>query len=237
MQMRVNIKTLLYLGFYLLLMLPGKFGYAISKPDSSDVIIRSFSDDHLNEYRSLKQFQYNKTHPTWEFATNRWIKDLLSWFGDHVLRYVSLEMVLVILLALLLVITVLQVSNVSFGLLFHKKDKQIPVSYSAGAENLQSADILALIQKACSGSDFRLAIRYQFLLLLHGMGQAGIITLSEDKTNHEYLTEIKNAEYRKIFERLADVFEYVWYGEFEPDKKLYESLSEGFTGFERAIGL
>ena len=48
-----------------------------------------------------------------------------------------------------------------------------------------------------------------------------IIEWHFDKTNSEYLNEIKNENTKSVFKRISYIYEYVWYGEFTIDEAAY----------------
>lgn len=43
-----------------------------------------------------------------------------------------------------------------------------------------------------------------------------------DKTNSDYLKEIKNDNTKQLFKRASYVYDYIWYGDFPVDEQLYQ---------------
>ena len=218
------------------LLLCSGYGYAVVEPDSAAVQIRQFSQDKLDNYKAQKQFQYHKVSDV-SYASNRWWRDLLFWLQEHIFRHITAEMILVALIAILIIVFVLQVNNVAFSGLFGRKSVSISNNIHSETEDIKQADFDSLIRNALLDKNFRLAVRFHFLKIIQVMGNSGIITLSDEKTNHDYLNEIASRELKKGFEPLINVFEYVWYGEYEPDTLVYNSLNQGFKGFEKQLGI
>ncbi len=86
----------------------------------------------------------------------------------------------------------------------------------------------AAINKAKSGNNYRLAVRYLYLQLLQRLTAAGAIEFAVDKTNTEYLRELAGKPYKETVAELTRYYDYVWYGEFEIDAGLYEKVESKF---------
>lgn len=72
------------------------------------------------------------------------------------------------------------------------KEQQAPHVFLNEEENIvQSENIGELIASAVKDGDFRLAIRYYYLQLLRQLNQKELIKYEFQKTNSEYLNEIK----------------------------------------------
>ena len=82
------------------------------------------------------------------------------------------------------------------------------------AENIENADILTLIKNAENDNDFRLAIRYYYLLILKTLSLKNYIKFEDDKTNNEYLIEVSDKPFSKDFQYTSYLYNYIWYGEF-----------------------
>lgn len=96
-------------------------------------------------------------------------------------------------------------------------------------------DFDALISQALRQNNLRLAVRYQYLRSLHKLAGKQWITLSPDKTNYEYVRELKNPSLQNEFAAVTLHYEYVWYGEFELDADTYARIENGFRNFDKKI--
>ncbi|SHI30236.1 hypothetical protein [Algibacter luteus] len=81
-------------------------------------------------------------------------------------------------------------------------------------ENIKNADIITLIKNAENDDDYRLAIRYYYLLVLKTLSLKNYIKFEDDKTNNEYLIEVSDKPFSKDFQYTSYLYNYIWYGEF-----------------------
>ncbi len=93
------------------------------------------------------------------------------------------------------------------------------------------SDFNLLIVKAVNKSNYRLAVRYRYLQTLHNLAAKYLIELSPDKTNYQYVREIKNIIYQNDFAALTLNYEYVWYGEFAIEENIYTRIDNEFLKF------
>jgi hypothetical protein len=93
----------------------------------------------------------------------------------------------------------------------------------------QESDFDSLIRLALQNSNYRLALRYQYLRTLHLLAGKGLVSLAPDKTNFNYVSEISNIENRNAFAALTLNYEYAWYGEFDVDKNIYAKIESNFS--------
>ena len=91
------------------------------------------------------------------------------------------------------------------------------------SEQLVSEDFDKLIAEALRKGDFRLAIRYSFLKVLKVLQVKGKIDWHQEKTNHDYYLEIPDGDKQK-YSRILYYYEYIWYGEFEANKFIYDEV-------------
>lgn len=97
------------------------------------------------------------------------------------------------------------------------------------------SDFDGLIRQALQNGNYRQAVRYQYLRTLHLLAGKNLVSLAPDKTNFQYVSEIGNAGMRQAFAGLTLNYEYVWYGEFEIGKEIYEKLENGFRLLNQKI--
>ena len=91
------------------------------------------------------------------------------------------------------------------------------------------------ISLALDKGNFRLAIRYHYLKVLQSLAVKKLIEPAADKTNYQYVREMTYQPYQNDFASLTLSYEYVWYGEFNIDAKLYAKIAPGFSGFNQKI--
>ena len=114
------------------------------------------------------------------------------------------------------------------GLFSSRKHKALTNYDEITAENIEHADIHALIKHAEDENNFRLAIRYYYLLVLKTLSLKKHIKFEDDKTNSEYLNEISEKPFSKTFEYTSYLYNYIWYGKFTVDLKQYNKAKSNF---------
>lgn len=112
-------------------------------------------------------------------------------------------------------------------LIFKKSDDK-GVFYGDDEEAILETDYNALINSAIASGDFRLAVRYHYLLVLQKLAAKGIITLHQDKTNSDYRYEIKDKKLNQSFGYISYIYDYTWYGAFDMGRFEYEMASGAF---------
>lgn len=120
--------------------------------------------------------------------------------------------------------------NEGSSTLFSSRTNEKLKSYSEiTAENIEHADIKALITNAENTNDYRLAIRYYYLLVLKQLTLKNFIKFEDDKTNADYMTAIASQKFSKGFAYTSYLYNYTWYGEFTLDIEQYQLAKNSFV--------
>lgn len=98
-------------------------------------------------------------------------------------------------------------------------------------EGIEESDFDKLLRNAVSNNDFRLAIRYYYLILLKELSLKNHISYHKDKTNSEYLFELKDKKIQSDFSYLSYIYEYVWYGEFKVNQQKFDGIRNEYKSF------
>jgi len=92
-------------------------------------------------------------------------------------------------------------------------------------EEIDKESLTFLIQDAKNNKNYTYAIRYYFLLYLEKLEENKVLVYHREKTNSDYLREIKDTDRSTQFLKVSYLFEYTWYGK--------KSVSENdFAGIE-----
>jgi len=98
-------------------------------------------------------------------------------------------------------------------------------------ENIHEADMESFIRLAKEAGDFNLAIRLYYLAILKELSLQKAIKWKIDKTNNEYLREMRDRpEYTELRD-LTLVFERSWYGDHRLDAATFARLEPPFRQF------
>ncbi|HEY8690279.1 MAG TPA: LapA family protein [Chitinophagaceae bacterium] len=92
-----------------------------------------------------------------------------------------------------------------------------------------------LIAQAVMNKNYRLAIRYSYLQALHKLAGSGLLQFAADKTNYQYVNELRGKPYQNDFAAITLNYEYVWYGKFEIDENIYNRLSGEYRSFNQKL--
>lgn len=83
--------------------------------------------------------------------------------------------------------------------------------------------------------NYRLAVRYQYLHALSIIAEKGWLQLSPDKTNYQYVQELSNKTIRNDFARITLHYEYAWYGNFQIEAPIFQTIKKEFVNFQTRL--
>lgn len=91
-----------------------------------------------------------------------------------------------------------------------------------------------LLRKAYEEGNWRFAMRFLFLKTLKKLSEKEMIKYAVEKTNSAYVRELPDAK-RNDFASLSLYYEYVWYGNVEIEKAVFDSIENKFDNFLNKI--
>ncbi len=217
----------------------------IVKYDGSDIEPIEFSKEDLNTYKNDKAFNYEEIEPE-----NSWWSDITNWFYNMLRRFfewifgvgnaegylaVFLEILpyLFLVFFLYLVIRFFVNSNLQ-GMGKNKKNPNV-VSLSEDEHIIKNEDIRQLIKNAVLDKNYRLAIRYYYLLILQLLSEKELIDWQQQKTNDDYMAELSESGLLNEFGKATLLYDYVWYGEFEIDQERYKKAEVVFKSLKSSL--
>jgi len=117
--------------------------------------------------------------------------------------------------------------------LFTKKDKRISgnnVAYELEEieENLMETELDASIQKAIQAGNYALAIRLYYLAIIRELALTEALDWKKEKTNFQYLRELRNHPLKDAFSKTTNTFERIWYGEEEIPEERFNKILPDF---------
>ncbi len=111
------------------------------------------------------------------------------------------------------------------GLPKNKKIEKTAITLENIEENIHETDLERFIREAKEKGDYALAMRLYYLAIIKELSLKKLIKWKRDKTNGEYLRELRKSVFFTEFNEVTNIFERIWYGGGKIDK-------ESFTGFE-----
>lgn len=181
---------------------------------------RHFSTDAMDGYKASAAFDYVSITPQGMSLWDRfwfWVFSLLAEFfsgpnGQGIAQVLYIAFLLVVIVGAVYFFIRLQ-----YGPVFARSNDSAVGSFSF-APGRQAPNYDQLIDDALQAGDTRLAIRYLYQKGITLLGERGLLKLRPWKTGADYAVELR-AEPAQHFAQLRQIFEYTWYGEFEPDQQ------------------
>jgi len=133
---------------------------------------------------------------------------------------------LIVLFAVYLIIRLMM--NHKGKWFFTKKNESIPFDIHNTEQLIQHADFEQLIAEMEKQGDTRQGIRLYYLWLLKDLKEHELIVWLPEKTNADYLFELKEETLKKKFSYLSYLYNYIWYGEFSIGDMEYSSAKQAF---------
>jgi len=197
-----------------------------------------FDQQKIAKYKSSNDFKYleKAENDSWWTRFKYWLAlkylQFKNWFFDQFgtssLVSLFLKVLPYFLLGglLLLIGWLFSKFNPSSSLL--KSSNQPDVLLNEEEEIIRSENIEDLIASAVKDLNYRLAVRYYYLFLLKLLNQKGIIHYEFQKTNSEYLSELKGVEFKEMIKRSIRHYDFIWYGNFSIDRMQFLQAESSF---------
>ncbi|MEJ2617252.1 MAG: hypothetical protein P8Z35_20040 [Ignavibacteriaceae bacterium] len=204
--------------------------------DSSNIEVRKPSESSIEKFKSDKEFIYDEEQSqNWWDAFWIWVGSKLSkLMGSKAFGFVQAYLgYIIILAAVIIVILVLNKSKLR-GLFYFNKESKIS-GFKETKEDINEIDFDNLITEAISKSDYRIAVRLYYLKTLKLLSDRKLIDWKINKTNQNYVKEIKEEELKKPFEKLTYIFDWIWYGEMPVAESVFEETKNNFKDFQSSL--
>ncbi|MGB5981771.1 MAG: DUF4129 domain-containing protein [Nonlabens sp.] len=112
------------------------------------------------------------------------------------------------------------------------RSKNTPVYVNVEESHIEDIDLEGLIKESIASGNYRQAIRYMYLETLKILSSTGRIEWDQQKTNGDYLREIKNTTTRSKFQKISYLYDHIWYGEFELDTQSFKEAQAQFNSIK-----
>jgi len=111
---------------------------------------------------------------------------------------------------------------------FQKKNDSVVIDINNTEQLIQSADFEQLISEIEKQGNTRQSIRLYYLWLLKNLKDKELIVWLPEKTNADYLAELRDETLRKQFSYLSYLYNNIWYGEFSITDDEYVAARKAF---------
>lgn len=210
----------------------------VSYDVSSSIEIKKFDKETIEAYKNDNDFDYSQNVEETGLVLKiwNWLKrkmlQLSEWiFGVkkaagylavflRVLPYIVVGVVILLLIKFFLK---LNVKSITEG-----KTEKAQVILTEDEVLIKEGNIEDFIAKAISQNNYRLAVRYYYLLVLQHLQKKDLIEWEPQKTNYDYLKDLQKGNYFKSFGELTRLYDFVWYGNFEINEIEFANVEEKF---------
>jgi len=116
------------------------------------------------------------------------------------------------------------------GLPKNKKIEKIAITLENIEENIHETDLERFIREAKEKGDYALAMRLYYLAIIKELSLKKLIKWKRDKTNGEYLRELRSSAFFAGFNEVTNIFERTWYGGGKMDVETFVEVEGKFRG-------
>ena len=237
-----QVKRILYIiAFFVLtstvsLAVPPKATPVVQYECNAVMPERNFDKEKLAKTKANPDFKYDLTKklekPSWFdkllYKIFRFIYKVLfnpTGSAESILFYV-----VCIALIVALVFVIMKMNAVGIFSRGNAKDRN-GLDFSEFVEDINSIDFDKMIEEAVSSGMYRRAVRLYYLKSLKHLSDKEHIVWEINKTNRDYLYELRSPSLRTGFEGITYVYEYVWYGNIEIDSDKFSKVRVTFHEF------
>ena len=201
------------------------------------ICIRQVPVEKIKKYLSDKDFNYKSEAPLTDGVIDRiWL-----WLSEHFFAPVfntavtSWSFLSYTLLALVAVLLIYFLRSGEVNRLFYKAEDVSKPFNGFVEEDIHGLDFDALIAAALANGQYRLIVRYLYLQILRALSEKNLISWQQNKTNFDYLNELKNPDFNQLFRETTHLFNCVWYGDFTLTEKKFVAIKDAFDRFKNQI--
>jgi len=243
----MTISKHIYQGLFIWIFFLAGLSYGTIVPDSSAVKPVEIPQENIKNYQKQEAFNYveKSDNPNFIVRVFDWLKrkfyalleKIFRWlFGiktaGKYLRYFLkvLPYFAVMIFAYLIFRFMVGIDLIKTGKTLKKNPNKVYLSEDERIiheENLQT-----LIDKAVRNKQYRLAVRYYYLQVLKQLMDSGVIEWHNEKTNRDYVRELAQSKLASYFKNLTFIYDYVWYGNYNPAEKEFKEIEKDFLNFQ-----
>ncbi len=187
----------------------------IKIPDNEKEFFKDF------DYSKNIKSSYNPLTALIDYLIYKFFKNISQ---ENVLIVRQMIIWITVIIGLIMIYFILKKYGWGIPLLNEEKSHKNQVLFSDINKPLEHYDFEKIINDYLQKKDFRKAIRWLFIFLLHEMEKKQHIRFEPNKTINDLKSDVKNKSYYQRFAEVCLIFEYVWYGKFDLDENLFQSI-------------
>ena len=143
--------------------------------------------------------------------------------------------VIVLIVAILIVLLIVLINYLLKIKTTHKVSNNFKVEEIDDPDQFKLSDLEQYLIEALEAGNYRLAVRIQFLMLIKALKENDYINWKKEKTNWDYLQEVKEFSFHADFKYLIKVFEKVWYANYSIKRDTYDQVALKFVEIPKIL--
>ena len=212
-----------------------------------EVMVDSISQNYSGEYYPEYETPYGEDRPKTEFHNRHLDENFKDDYKSEKFNYDRivkrkepeinppsfripvgfLEILMYAILGIVILLIIYYIIKSAGGIYFGNEKRKIKYDTSEESseedlDEIANNDFEKLIQRAKSEQDYRKAIRYYYLWVLQKLTDRNHIKWHKDKTDFDYLQELKNQSIKEKFSANTYIYDHIWYGNFELNPQEFE---------------
>jgi len=191
---------------------------------------REVPDSVVSRMQKERDFLYANEPSYWQEKETRDHSPFLRWLatvlGSPVLKWTGY-----LLLGALVVFVLYQVTVVNNFFIFSRGKKKRNNTGADITADMSTDDMDKQINEAIQQEQYREAIRFLYLKTLLLLNERKQIVLHARSTNNDYISQMQMRPAGKEFKLLTRIYEYVWYGEHQPNAHQFSIVHQNFNQF------
>jgi hypothetical protein len=196
-------------------------------------ILRQIPQPKVDKYLADRDYDYANDPEYWSKEKNKNDSDsspLLNLFRNKVVQWIFLLSVIVVIVY---GIYLLAREN-NFKWFDRRQAQSEPVESDPAGDG--PVDYNDMIRKYQAEGNYRFAVRYLYLRLLHLASEKNIIPIRGSMTNAEIGRAFGQHPLASQFRHLATAYEYIFFGDFNVNKEIFDTLKTKFEVFQQKLG-
>lgn len=204
-----------------------------------------FDKATVSEYKDQKAFSYidEVDNDYWWSRLKTWIQMqydqfkhwLLGGYSANAIILLFLEFLPYFILLLFLGFAVWLFSRINPAMSIAEPAEEPSVLLYEEEKIMTSENISKLIDLAIQQKNYRLAVRFYYLQLLRQFSRQGLIKYEFQKTNSEYLTELRSEGLKTKFKELIRIYDFIWYGNFSLSETDFHTVQASFKELQAEL--
>ncbi|MEQ9404034.1 MAG: DUF4129 domain-containing protein [Cyclobacteriaceae bacterium] len=195
---------------------------------SNELTLRQFDDEAMTTYSESGAFSYMelRVRPPSIWQRLQW------WFGNLLAKIFSnpnapwlSDLIFYGLLFLVVGVAIFYIVKLRYGGGIISNSRHFHSGNVPAIDSVKTTDFDSLIEDSLKAKNFKLAIRYIYLKSLAFLAEKELVRLKDWKSPYDYEKEL-STDLIPVYRDLSQLFEYVWYGDFNAKEADFRKGSE-----------